>query len=78
MSLLVVNGSGPTVTTQSVTINTSVVTTSTNSTPSSTTGKIIGIIIGVLAFCFIVFLIWKRVKCYRYLPVLRGKFFIIY
>merc|ERR1719427_738956 len=53
-------------------MNTSVLeTTSTNSTPSSTTGKIIGIIIGVLAFCFIVFLVWKRVKCYRYFPVLR-------
>merc|ERR1719427_2645484 len=42
-----------------------------NSTPSSTTGKIIGIIIGILAFSFIVFLVWKRVKCYRYFLVLR-------
>merc|ERR1719427_835331 len=53
-------------------MNTSVLETSgTNRTPTNTTGKIFGIIIGILGFCFIVFLVWKRVKCYRYFPVLR-------
>lgn len=75
-----VNGSEPakdkkhTVTIMPVRINNNIPLTRKTSTRSSTSGKIVGTVIGILFFCFILVLVWKRIKCTRYLPLLRGKF----